>query len=119
MPFLDDVNPPPPELFRFFPEELGGLTQLVDWARRRGTITSWYRSKLRNQQEGGVPNSQHMWGLAFDAVPDDKTELLTEARDRGCWALDQGNYVHVQFFQPGAWKRATDARGLDPREPPC
>lgn len=62
------------------------------------TITSWWRDAARNRAVGGVPNSRHLLGLAFDAaVPRSLVrDFMADARWVGLKPIDEGDHVHVQ-----------------------
>jgi len=61
-------------------------------------ITSWYRDGVDNLRVGGDPVSQHLLGLAVDAVVDDPAHLVAAAQAAGLVAVDEGDHVHVQMF---------------------
>ena len=41
------------------------------------SVTSWWRSRQRNQDKGGHVDSLHLIGLAVDVILDDWSELNT------------------------------------------
>jgi len=62
------------------------------------TVTSWYRSPQKNKKIGGVFNSRHLVGLAFDVVPVDKGsgELF---KDLGfSKAINEGDHWHLEII---------------------
>lgn len=61
------------------------------------TITSWWRSFKKNQDVGGVGNSLHMIGLAWDIVPvtNENAEIL---RSAGLKVINEGDHLHAQIF---------------------
>lgn len=67
-------------------------------------LTSWYRDDLYNQQVGGHPQSQHLLGFAFDAVPQsgiDWSAFANYTRTLGFTPVIEVDHVHVQFFPAG------------------
>lgn len=77
----------------------------VFWSFRGLTVTSWWRSPQANRDVGGDPESQHLFGLAWDIAPA-STSLVREARAAGLTAVDEGSHVHMQLFPAGALARA-------------
>lgn len=68
-------------------------TALVDAGLR---VTSWFRTPWHNETVGGVVNSRHQLGLAFDVVPvtsDTKRKL-----DKIGFAkiINEGDHYHVE-----------------------
>jgi hypothetical protein len=66
------------------------------------TLTSGYRTPQHNAAVGGVPNSQHLTGNAYDFVP--KGMNTTSAANRLVQSgipfdqvIDEGSHVHVSF----------------------
>lgn len=43
-------------------------------------VNSWYRDESHNKRVGGVPNSQHMEGLAIDFRVKRKAELISNVK---------------------------------------
>lgn len=100
----------------------------ADWALREidddvggeTTITSWHRSQSENQRVGGLPDSQHLVGLAFDVEPGKPSVRLgiNEAADRfrqaGFVAVPFVSHLHVQTFPAGLLRDAGvfDALGI-------
>ncbi len=70
-------------------------------------VTSWFRSVDQNRRVGGDPDSQHLFGLAFDIVPGKGTSRLAinEAAGRfaqfGFTVVPDSTHVHVQVFPRG------------------
>lgn len=66
---------------------------------RRGlTVTSWYRTPWHNKRVGGVPNSKHLIGAAFDVVPANN-ETLYQLRKIGFKKIiDERTHYHVSLF---------------------
>jgi uncharacterized protein YcbK (DUF882 family) len=81
------------------------LVELVDDLRDRlgapGHRSSGRRCTQHNANEGGVYNSRHLTGKAFDFMVEGKTgqQLLTAAqadkRTRYAYIIGNGPYVHV------------------------
>lgn len=61
------------------------------------TITSWWRSPWRNREVGGVANSLHMIGLAWDVIPATK-ENKTKLAGLGLRVIDEGDHLHAQLI---------------------
>lgn len=78
------------------------LTQMASWAQNRGAkITSMDRSKQHNADVGGVANSFHTRGLAFDSVPPKGTSMGAwkaelSGRMPGWDVINEGDHVHVE-----------------------
>lgn len=65
-----------------------------------GSVTSWQRTKKRNQDVGGRADSFHLEGLAADIEledPERKPALVRDARAHGLDAGDEGDHVHVEL----------------------
>ncbi len=103
---------PPPNLLAsgWFPFILNFYWRAVRlfWAFRGLALTSWFRTPERNRIEGGHPESQHLFGLAWDiAAPPNQLAAITEtARRFGLVAVHERDHVHVQAFPAGALARA-------------
>lgn len=68
------------------------------YIRLRGmTITSWWRSSKNNWDVGGVRNSLHLIGLAWDVVPvtEENIKILQTA---GLRVIDEGDHLHAQII---------------------
>lgn len=62
------------------------------------TITSWWRTPWHNEEVGGVPNSRHQLGLAFDIVPV-TNEVKTQVAALGfSKMIDEGSHIHVEII---------------------
>jgi hypothetical protein len=63
------------------------------------TVTSRTRTPEHNAVVGGVPNSQHIAGTAWDfVVPDNRrASFKRDARQRGYEVIDEGDHVHVEL----------------------
>jgi hypothetical protein len=67
------------------------------YIRFRGmTITSWWRSPWKNAAVGGVTNSLHMVGLAWDIVPV-TYENERALADAGLKVINEGDHLHAQI----------------------
>lgn len=75
-------------------------------------VTSWYRPKKVNSEVGGVPNSQHLTGLAADIYPvNGRGQEFEDWLDKGIWsdrALGYGqksgkNFSHVDLRGYTRW----------------
>jgi len=103
---------PPPELLAsaWFPFILNFYWRAISvlWRFPGAGVTSWFRTAEKNRIEGGSPESQHLFGLAWDIVtPPQFTEAaLAQARAAGLIAVREKRHVHVQMFPAGALARA-------------
>lgn len=61
------------------------------------TVTSWWRSPWKNREVGGVTNSLHMLGLAWDVVPPTLNNI-SRLRALGLKVIDEGDHLHVQIL---------------------
>ena len=61
------------------------------------TVTSWWRSPWRNEEVGGVYNSLHMAGLAWDVVPVTQ-ENADKLRGIGLRVIDERDHLHAQIL---------------------
>lgn len=59
-------------------------------------VTSWWRSPKKNQDVGGVSNSLHMIGLAWDVTPV-TDENFASLRNAGLRVIDEGDHLHAQI----------------------
>jgi hypothetical protein len=71
------------------------------------TVTSGLRSPEHNAAVGGVPNSDHLTGNAFDFVPQDVSmnDAMSRVRASGApikQVLNEGNHIHLALNQPQA-----------------
>jgi hypothetical protein len=67
--------------------------------------TSGFRTRFRNTQVGGHPQSAHLLGLGKDLVLDVNTPkargaLVLDAKRMGLYAADEDSHVHVQAIPP-------------------
>jgi len=110
---------PPPELLRsgWFPFILDFYWRAVPvFFRFRGlSLTSWFRTAEKNRTEGGSPESQHLFGLAWDlAVPEQagsvvgqvSRDVVNQLQAAGLTAIIERRHVHVQMFPAGVLARA-------------
>lgn len=64
-----------------------------------GSVSSWLRSKKRNNEVGGHVMSLHLVGLAVDVVFDDDEQKfggMQMAERLGLLAIDEDDHVHIQ-----------------------
>ena len=59
-------------------------------------ITSWWRNPWKNERVGGVLNSRHQLGLAFDVVPASRSTVEALNRIGFKKVLDEGDHIHVE-----------------------
>jgi len=103
---------PPPELLRtaWFPFILNFYWKAVSvfWGVPGLAVTSWVRTPEQNRIEGGSPESQHLFALAWDVMPPQGSEDLTVAiaRGAGLTAVREKRHVHLQLFPAGVLARA-------------
>ena len=95
--------PPQDLVMRFLPAFQWAIPRwtFLWWSHPGTALTSWWRSPERNTAVGGAPQSQHLYGLAVDAVPRDFDAFMADARRIGLYAVDEGNHVHLQIFPSG------------------
>ncbi len=65
----------------------------------RGSVTSWIRTRYRNELVGGLPTSLHLHGLACDIVfdpPETPGRAATAAGVLGLHCLIEHDHLHVQ-----------------------
>ena len=109
---MSDLAVPPPALLRsgWFPFIRDFYFRAVAGAAGFSflTVTSWFRTPERNRIEGGDPDSQHLFALAWDVVvPIAALDHLAEhMRAQGLVAVRLGLHVHVQAFPAGVLARA-------------
>jgi uncharacterized protein YcbK (DUF882 family) len=63
------------------------------------SVTSWIRTKKRNNTVGGNSSSYHKLGLAVDIVCDyeeDITTLINNAKRLGLGVCKEGDHKHIQ-----------------------
>lgn len=78
-------------------------------------ITSWYRTPQSNRNEGGSPESQHLFALAMDLDVEQTVDFGREPQQLRAAALRAGliavpnlerGFLHTQLFQAGVLARA-------------
>lgn len=63
------------------------------------TVTSWLRTPWHNDEVGGVANSKHLIGWAFDIVPGGSDTVKQKLKNLGfSKILDEGNHIHVEIL---------------------
>lgn len=65
-------------------------------------INSAYRDEARNTAAGGVPNSNHLSGTAFDVgykTDDDRQAIMKQAEASGWRVYPEGDHIHIDTFQ--------------------
>lgn len=60
-------------------------------------VTSWFRSPWKNERVGGMWNSLHMIGWAFDVVPANEA-TASKLRKVGLKTLNEGDHIHAQVI---------------------
>lgn len=60
------------------------------------TVTSWWRSPWHNKEVGGVANSLHMVGLAWDIIPA-SAENYSFLKSLGLTVIDEADHLHAQL----------------------
>ena len=62
------------------------------------TVTSWWRTPQHNERIGGLANSLHLIGWAFDVVPDNaKMRALLKQIGFGK-IVPEGDHIHLQIL---------------------
>lgn len=94
---------------------LKGLNAIREETKRRYLITSGYRSNKHNKKVGGVSNSQHTKGLAFDVwVPHShRADFYQAAKNAGFSAYGWGNNtVHIDMGKKRWWTYDEEGHNL-------
>lgn len=73
---------------------LVGIAFRLVLAAQGYTVTSWWRTPAHNAEVGGVPNSLHMLGLAYDVVPV-TSENIAALQDLGFRVLIENDHLHL------------------------
>lgn len=64
-------------------------------------VTSWYRTPWKNEDVGGVKNSRHLIGWAFDLVPGGPA-ALKKFKDTFPLpvgdVVDEGTHLHIEVL---------------------
>lgn len=64
------------------------------------SVTSWWRTRARNDHVGGLPNSRHLDGIGADIELDpgqDRADVIATARALGLQVVDEGDHIHVEL----------------------
>lgn len=61
-------------------------------------VTSWWRSPWKNAEVGGVKNSKHVLGLAFDIAPSSISALQKLAPMGFAKVIDEGSHIHIEVI---------------------
>jgi hypothetical protein len=80
-------------------------------------VTSRTRTPEHNREVGGVPNSQHIVGTAWDFVPPQSQwdAFKADAARRGYQVIDEGNHIHLEL--PGHHPLAQGTSANAPASP--
>lgn len=98
--------------------EVAEFLSLIRQAWVQGvTVTSWYRDPIKNEEEGGEPDSQHLVGLAVDVVGPGVDLFARRCSDLGMIVVPEIDHLHVQRYPKGALSEAQRMVGAD-RSPP-
>ena len=88
------------------------LREIDDSAGGDTILTSWWRSPFENQRVGGLPDSQHLVGLAFDVVPGKPgfklavSEASSRFMEAGFITVPAERHLHIQTFPAGVLRSA-------------
>ena len=102
------MSRPPPELIQFFRpvfEHFLPRAEMLARGHPEAELTSWWRDRIDNRRVGGNPDSQHLFGFAFDLVVNDPEQTAEDARRLGFVAVVESDHVHLQFFPAGTLRR--------------
>jgi hypothetical protein len=97
------------------PKALQGLNDIRRKTKKRYRITSGFRNKSHNKRVGGVSNSQHTNGLAFDVwVPHShREEFYAASKTSGFSAFGWGNNsVHIDMGKKRWWTYNDQGKNL-------
>lgn len=61
------------------------------------TITSWFRTFAKNREVGGVKNSLHQVGLAWDVLPVNFASV-EKLQSMGLKVIDEKTHLHAQLI---------------------
>lgn len=121
---LFQATPPPTTIVVFWERLLPGfwarwlgaadqaLREIDDSAGGDTIITSWWRSPFENQRVGGLPDSQHLVGLALDVVPGKPgfklavSEASSRFAEAGFITVPAERHLHIQTFPAGVLRSA-------------
>jgi uncharacterized protein YcbK (DUF882 family) len=92
------------------------FADLLDFLQKAGStyqdspfrVTSWWRSVEKNASlPGAEPFSQHLVGLAIDAVPynGSSSQLAAAARRHGLIGVVYDTHAHLQAWEAGRLER--------------
>jgi hypothetical protein len=101
------------------PAAIKALNGLREQCKARYAILSAYRSPTKNTLVGGVKNSMHMKGIAFDVVVpmSNREEFYKCAKDNGFTAYGWGNRaVHVDMGNRRWWTYRDDSKHASGKE---
>lgn len=106
---------PPPYVVRAVEAAAPGFVAwwnaALPWAYQRSgpwTVTSWWRSPEHNRSVGGVDDSQHLIGTAFDVI--ERPRIAEALRAAGFVVVREPDHLHVQAWPAGYASRVL--RGL-------
>lgn len=98
MKFAADVRAPPASVVPYDVSRL--LLQVLQKLSPAATMTSWWRSAERNRAVGGVANSLHVRGLAFDFRLDAAGQQMFDGwRRLGLQAFRESDHFHLELQQ--------------------
>jgi len=103
------LRAPPQNLvndFRQVYEWMIGLSGLLFEFDPSIQFTSWWRSEAENRAVGGDPQSQHLFGFAFDLVTERTRDLQNALNQVGLISVAESDHLHVQLLPAGALERA-------------
>ena len=61
-------------------------------------VTSWYRTPWHNKKVGGVRNSRHLLGLAFDVAPVNDATRHALNKIGFAYILKESDHYHVSII---------------------
>jgi hypothetical protein len=112
-------QPPPPAISNPLAGWIPGIWPIFVSLANRGlsnggatTVTSWWRSSGDNARVGGEPESQHLLGLAFDAVGPNPLTLAAALRAVGFVVVEEPSHIHAQAYRAGTLGPVLRALGL-------
>lgn len=74
-----------------------GLFYYIEIRRNGMIVTSWWRTPMKNREVGGVSNSLHLLGLAWDVVPvSGHNKILLERM--GLRVINETDHLHAQLL---------------------